>query len=48
MKRAILLGLLMHSWIVFAGNCHGRFVNPLTDVCWSCLFPYTPNNPTYS
>ena len=39
MKRAILLGLLMHSWIVFAGSCHGRFVNPLTDVCWSCLFP---------
>lgn len=19
--------------------CHGNFVNPLTDVCWSCLFP---------
>lgn len=19
--------------------CHGSFVNPITDVCWSCLFP---------
>ena len=21
------------------GRCTGRFVNPLTDICWSCLFP---------
>lgn len=21
--------------------CQGKFVNPLTDVCWSCLFPIT-------
>ncbi|MEM8985168.1 MAG: conjugal transfer pilus assembly protein TraU [Pseudomonadota bacterium] len=21
------------------GVCTGRFVNPITDVCWSCLFP---------
>jgi conjugal transfer pilus assembly protein TraU len=20
-------------------TCHGRFVNPITDVCWSCLLP---------
>lgn len=20
-------------------TCHGKFVNPITDVCWSCLFP---------
>ena len=20
-------------------NCTGKFVNPVTDVCWSCLFP---------
>ena len=19
--------------------CTGKFVNPITDVCWSCLFP---------
>lgn len=22
-------------------GCTGRFVNPITDVCWSCLFPIT-------
>jgi conjugal transfer pilus assembly protein TraU len=22
-----------------AGICHGHFANPITDVCWSCLFP---------
>jgi len=33
------------------GKCTGRFVNPITDICWSCLFPITicglrvsPNN----
>ena len=24
-----------------ADTCHGSFVNPITDVCWSCLFPIT-------
>ncbi len=22
-------------------TCHGRFMNPITDICWSCLFPLT-------
>lgn len=22
-------------------KCTGRFVNPLTDICWSCIFPIT-------
>jgi conjugal transfer pilus assembly protein TraU len=22
-------------------TCHGRFINPITDICWSCLFPLT-------
>ena len=22
-----------------AGRCTGKFVNPITDICWSCLFP---------
>ena len=22
-------------------KCEGRFINPITDVCWSCLFPLT-------
>ena len=21
------------------GKCTGKFVNPITDICWSCLFP---------
>ena len=21
------------------GKCTGSFVNPITDICWSCLFP---------
>src|SRR6185295_12408995 len=21
------------------GTCHGTFVDPITNVCWSCLFP---------
>lgn len=20
-------------------NCHGRFINPISDICWSCLLP---------
>ena len=24
-----------------ASTCHGRFANPITDICWSCLFPLT-------
>jgi conjugal transfer pilus assembly protein TraU len=23
------------------GNCPGKFVNPITDICWSCIFPIT-------
>ncbi|MER0262659.1 conjugal transfer pilus assembly protein TraU [Vibrio vulnificus] len=24
---------------VAGSTCHGRFPNPITDVCWSCMFP---------
>lgn len=24
--------------------CDGRFVNPITDICWKCLFPMTIGN----
>ena len=23
----------------YASNCQGRFVNPISDICWSCLMP---------
>jgi len=30
------------SMVAFsASTCKGNFVNPITDVCWSCLFPLT-------
>ena len=22
-----------------AGICTGNFVNPITDICWDCIFP---------
>lgn len=22
-----------------APECQGHFVNPITDICWQCLFP---------
>ena len=25
--------------VVANPNCHGKFPNPITDVCWSCSFP---------
>ncbi len=24
-----------------APNCNGRFMNPITDICWTCVFPMT-------
>jgi len=40
------LCLLVAAWFTpdAAANqaaCAGRFVNPVTDVCWTCLFPMT-------
>ncbi len=44
MKRRLWLLMLF----LFAGRvpaasadsaCEGRFVNPITDICWSCIFP---------
>lgn len=38
MKKLIILTIF--SLECFA-KCSGRFVNPITDICWSCLFPIT-------
>jgi conjugal transfer pilus assembly protein TraU len=24
-----------------SANCHGKFADPITDICWSCVFPMT-------
>ena len=38
---SIILLIFVFSLPVHANNCVGRFVNPITDICWSCLFPIT-------
>lgn len=41
----LLLPLLFIIFVISvdanAKECKGRFVNPITDVCWECLFPMT-------
>jgi len=39
----VLLFMVFTSQHVYA-TCHGSFVNPITDVCWSCLFPLSFGN----
>ena len=29
----------LHAGEAAGPTCNGKFVNPITDVCWSCLFP---------
>lgn len=49
-KKMFVLGLsvivvIFYSKLIFAdpsdSSCSGKFINPITDVCWSCLFPLT-------
>ena len=35
----ILLACVLSAGNASAQSCTGRFVNPVTDVCWECLFP---------
>jgi len=36
----LVAGFFLLTISAEAGSlCHGNFVNPITDVCWSCLFP---------
>lgn len=39
MKFLLAFLMLMNISLSQAGTCQGRFVNPITDICWSCLFP---------
>lgn len=40
-RAVALLCLLLGSAQAFAADpqCEGRFVNPITDICWECIFP---------
>lgn len=40
--RPLLLGVMIALVLPLAaeaGDCVGRFANPITDICWKCLFP---------
>jgi len=43
MKKILLIGLLLilTQPAMASSLCHGRFVNPFTDICWECMFPMT-------
>ena len=36
---ALALLALLWSGAASAQSCTGRFINPISDVCWECLFP---------
>lgn len=36
--------LFLNITLAQASSCQGHFVNPVTDICWSCLFPLTLGN----
>jgi hypothetical protein len=38
---ALWLLALLPGTAAAGPTCHGRFMNPITDICWSCLFPLT-------
>jgi len=38
LRQLTALLCVMYCANVFAA-CNGAFINPLTDICWSCLFP---------
>lgn len=43
-KRAAVLIVVLYCLTIqnsYAKKCTGEFVNPISDICWSCLFPIT-------
>ncbi len=39
-KLLIILNILIwFNFPAYSNNCTGNFINPLTDICWDCLFP---------
>ncbi|MDR3155772.1 MAG: TraU family protein, partial [Holosporaceae bacterium] len=41
-SAGFVIGFLLIFFVCECGaKCVGRFVNPMTDICWSCLFPIT-------
>lgn len=39
-RYLIIIGIALSSSTTWAGSiCQGRFLNPITDIAWDCLFP---------
>ena len=52
LRRWILAIALVASCFSFsapadAGQCVGRFANPITDICWECAFPMAIGSVTF-
>jgi conjugal transfer pilus assembly protein TraU len=39
MRKLILLVFITSFWQDAFANCKGHFMNPITDICWNCIFP---------
>ncbi len=43
MKKVLLISciscFLITGPVVASHKCYGKFINPITEVCWKCLFP---------
>lgn len=54
MKRSLSALVLACGLTIGTGSlasepeCQGRFVNPITDICWECMFPMSIGNATVS
>lgn len=41
LTRTAVVGLLLSFSAAVYATCSPKFLNPVTDVCWSCMFPIT-------
>ena len=44
MKKTLTIFIICFGFVSFSfsrDNCSGRFLNPVTDICWKCIFPLT-------
>ncbi len=39
LKLIIILVCVAGNSFAQSGKCSGKFINPITDICWSCIFP---------
>ena len=45
-KKLFLTFFLFSIFLNANANCTGSFINPITDICWSCLFPISIGDAT--